>query len=399
MKPRAVIAWGISTSFVLFQFFLQAASGIMADQWARDLSIGPSQIGHLSAAFFYAYVILQIPVGLSYDRYGARNVLLCASMLLSIGCIFFSISGNFSQALLARMMMGAGSAFGFVGMLYVTSSSFSPRLFALFVGLSETIAMLGVAIGEMGLSSVISFWGWRACMGFAGLLSLFIFVCIFWFIEKPNPKSTVSRFKIPLLQALKKALSHQQVWLAGLYGFSMMSLVNVFASLWGFPYLKANYPEFQLHAIAFLISLVFIGVALGGPLNAWLSNALGSRRLIIISFNALTLLCTMTMLLVPHMSFKLLVLLIFFAGLFSSSYIQSFAVVKESVPAEIRATSLSAMNMILMANAPVLQPMIGWMIEHGLSYTAAMLLLPALMAIGLLLSFFIKEPVKEGVSV
>ena len=61
--------------FVLYQFLLQGSTSLMVPQLMEDLCINLTQIGFLSAAFFYPYVLLQIPAGILADKYGARNVL------------------------------------------------------------------------------------------------------------------------------------------------------------------------------------------------------------------------------------------------------------------------------------------------------------------------------------
>jgi MFS family permease len=84
--------WGVAVSFVLSQFFLQAASGLMAASWQNDLQLTTTQLGFLSAVFFIAYVVMQIPVGLAYDRFSARKILLVASVLLCTGTFGLGLS-------------------------------------------------------------------------------------------------------------------------------------------------------------------------------------------------------------------------------------------------------------------------------------------------------------------
>ena len=74
--------WGITTTFVLFQFFMQATAGLMANRWAIDFSISQTQVGNLSAAFFY------FRVSVSFLTVDVR-ISTCAAYSASCSCNAF----------------------------------------------------------------------------------------------------------------------------------------------------------------------------------------------------------------------------------------------------------------------------------------------------------------------
>lgn len=83
--------------------------------------------------------------------------------------------------------------------------------------------------------------------------------------------------------------------------------------------------------------------------------------------------------------------MLFLLGFFSSSYIQVFAVVKDSVIDKQQATALSAANMILMSSSLLLQPLIGKALFLGFSYQHSLLLLVSVLLIATVLSFFLDK--------
>jgi len=389
--------WGITTTFVLFQFFIQATTGLMANRWANDFGISPAEVGNLSAAFFYAYVSLQIPVGIAFDLFGVRKIIISASVLLTLGCFMMALASSYYVALMARLLMGAGSAFGFVGMLYITAAWFTPKQFAVLVGIAETTAMAGVALGEVGMASLITQHGWRYSMHLSGFVALLITLLSILFIRDKNPpqkSSHDSQFKMS--QSIKYALSNRQVWLAGLYGFSLMAIINVFGSLWGVPFLRDTYPWLSLYGSASLVSMVFLGVAIGGPLTAWLSNYVNKRKIIMLSMGVVNTLLSLLFFLMSSATLLFLYIALLLLGLSASAYILTFALTKETVDEKYRATCLSAMNMILMASGPILQPFIGFLLHHGFSYKQAMLILPAIASLTLIGFIFIKDSITNS---
>ncbi|WP_131783617.1 MFS transporter [Legionella gresilensis] len=385
------INWGIAVSFVLSQFFLQAASGLMAASWQRDFHLNTTQLGFLSSVFFIAYVGMQIPVGLAYDRFGARKILLTASILLCLGTFGLSLSHTYGQAIIARILMGFGSSFGFVGMLYTTSSWFSSRYFALLVGLAETLAMIGVALAEIIMGWVILHYGWRVMLYIAGSAMFLVNFLIYVFVRDRKANHTKAKHTISLKVALVKTIKNKQVWFAGLYGFATFAVINVVVGLWGIPFLT-QYHNLSLPTASSMMSMVFIGTAIGGPFNAWfvdrwLNGRLLNRQFSTTLFALLTTILFGVLIYIPNLSIITGFALLFLIGFFSSIYIQVFAIVKDHTELNLRATALAATNMLLMASAPVLQPVIGKLLALNYSFPQALTLLEVIFIIAIGLSF------------
>ncbi|ARG98389.1 MFS transporter [Legionella micdadei] len=392
--------WITTTSFALFQFYLQTMAGLMATEWKKDFHLTSTEVGALSSAFFISYVLMQIPVGLAYDRFGPRKILILASCLLSLGIFSLAFSQSYWQAYIARLIMGAGSAFGFVGMLHVTSSWFSARYFALLIGISETLAMLGVAGGEIGMALIITHYSWRATMILAGCCALVVTIIITLVIR--NQPSSMQKNKgehLTLGSALKQTLSNKQVWLAGYYGFAMFAIVNVVVTLWGVPFCMQKFQPLSLESAGGMMSMIFIGIGIGGPLTAWLIERWKQRRMLMGFFNGLTAALFAILLYVPELSLWQLYPILLLMGFFSSCYIQSFAVVKDAVPDTIRATALSTCNMILMMSAPLLQPAVGKLLEMDLTFSQALSIVLVALIINIVISLSLdKKPLEEELS-
>ncbi|WP_058503362.1 MFS transporter [Legionella nautarum] len=385
-KLLSWLNWGCATSFVLFQFYLQTMAGLMASEWQKDFHLSSTEVGALSGAFFISYVLMQIPVGLAYDRFGPRKILIAASILLTLGIFSLTFSQLYWQAYVARIIMGIGSAFGFVGMLYVTASWFSSTHFALMVGISETLAMLGVAAGEIGMAWIIIHYGWRTTMFIAGCSALLVSFIIILVVRDQSPSAKTEKVEhLSLSSALKEALTNKQVWLAGYYGFAMFSIVNVVATLWGVSFCIQKY-SLSLASAGAMMSMIFIGIGIGGPTNAWLIQRWQNRRAFMALFTSLTAVCFAVLLYVPKLPIWGLSFILLLLGFFSSCYIQSFAVVKDAVPTAVRATALSTANMILMFSAPLLQPLVGKLLELNFHFTQALSIILLVLVINIIVS-------------
>ena len=58
--------------FLCSQFY-RASNAVIAPQLQADLSLSPESLGALSASFFYAFAITQVPLARLLDRRGRRS--------------------------------------------------------------------------------------------------------------------------------------------------------------------------------------------------------------------------------------------------------------------------------------------------------------------------------------
>ena len=73
--PRLLPAFGWLTAALFFGYawVLRVAPSVMVEELMRDFAVGAAVLGNLSAAYFYGYAGMQIPVGLLLDRFGPRR--------------------------------------------------------------------------------------------------------------------------------------------------------------------------------------------------------------------------------------------------------------------------------------------------------------------------------------
>lgn len=372
--------WGIAGTYVLFQFMMQAVAGIMARQWRVDFHLTSLEVSNLSAAFFYTFLFMQIPAGIIFDRFQTKWVLFSAALLLSYASYTMSMSTSYMEALNARVLMGVASPFGFIGMLYLISQWFHPRLFATMVALAECLIMLAVGISEIGVSYLVMHIGWRMTMYYAATSMLLLSLMTFIFVRdrRHTPKKKKA---LPAWATLCYLIKQRAVLSYSFYGFVMFSLINVFASLWGIPFLRNQYHGMDLTQAATLISMFYIGVALGSPCMAWFMSQYHNRQSIMVGCALITAGLFILLLVIPSIPLVGLYGLFFLTAFFSSTYILSFDFTKNAVPKKMQSVCVALTNMIIMLSAPVLQLLVGSALNHGWSYPESLSVLPVLIVI------------------
>ena len=86
-----VFGWLTAALFFGYAWVLRVAPSVMVEELMRDFAVGAGVLGNLSAAYFYGYAGMQIPVGVLLDRFGPRRLITISTLLCAGGCVLFAI--------------------------------------------------------------------------------------------------------------------------------------------------------------------------------------------------------------------------------------------------------------------------------------------------------------------
>ncbi len=359
---------GLAASFFGYAFVQRVSPGVMVDELMRDFAVGGAILGNLSAFYFYTYASLQVVVGVLMDRVGPRRLMAAAAALCATGSVVFALSEFVELAYVGRAIVGAGAAFGWVGVLTLAARWFPAKRFALLTGMGQVMGMVGAMIGQAPLAALIAASGWRSAMlvvsAFGVMLALGLWLLVRDGIPAPGTRPARSAH---LLAGLRVVLANPQTWLLALFGLACTGPMLAFTGLWGVPYMTTVY-GLERTAAAATMSVMYVGWMIGAPAIGWLSDHLGRRRPIMIGGMALAALTLLLILYAPPQSLLLLGVLFVLNGIGSSAMVLSFATAREHNPPEATGAVLGVINTgggrergaVPAADRPGARPAMGW---------------------------------------
>ncbi|MDO8959906.1 MAG: MFS transporter [Rhodocyclaceae bacterium] len=375
MHPPARLAWtiwGLGALLYLFAFYQRVAPAVMTDQLMADFAIGGAALGNLSAFYFYAYVLMQIPTGVMADRWGPRRVLAGGAGVAALGSLLFAFAPDFGWAGFGRLLVGASVAVAFVSTLKLASHWFPPQKYALASGMALFMGVVGGVMAGVPLRMLVENFGWRIVMGSAGVFATLLCIAIWLFVrDDPSARGYQSHHHgggeahrhPPILAGIFQVLSYRNTWLLMLMPIGFSGAVLTFAGLWGVPWLR------QVHgldpkAAAAVTSTLLVAWALGGPLLGSWSQRIGRRKpLYLISGAVATAGWFAVIFLAPPL--WLMVVLLAITGFASGNIIIGFAWAKESLPLRLTGTASGVVNMGPLMGGMLLQPGVGWLLDRG----------------------------------
>jgi len=392
--PRLGI-WLIGVSFVLFQFFLQLSSGVIIGAIMHEMQLSALIAGVLSSTLYIVYTGLQIPVGVLFDRKSTRTLMAVNALLCSIGCFVFAGSHGLFGLFLGRLIIGSGSAFAFIGLSHLLRQHYPLRQFAFMIGLSETLGFIATVIGMITMGALVAQCGWRSFINAAGFIGLFIAYASWRYIPDSEAHAAADQH---YGQQLLKILSNGKAWVNGLFVGLTFAVVTAFGALWAVPFLQIKL-NCNLQQASQVDAMFFLGTALSCPLFGFLSTKFAKRRPLIFSSCLSTTVLFLLLLYAPSNSILLVSCLMFAMGICCGSYMLAYTIANELAPVGSLSTCTGFTNMLAVITTPILQSLIGYMLDSYsqtndytlANYQAALITIPASLIIACVLVCFLPE--------
>lgn len=362
-RSRALAAFLIGCAFFVYAFMHRVAPSVMTDDLMRDFAVGGSALGVLSAMYFYAYVALQIPVGVLIDRFGPRRLMSGALLVCACASLAMANSETLLTASVSRLLIGGSVAFAFVGTLTLLTFWFDSHRFATYAGLLQSSGMLGAVLGQAPLRVVVETVSWRGTVTMLAVIGFVLAILAYAVIPRRTARDRSSVVTKTSNSSVAGILSKRRNWLCALAGFGMAAPMLGFAALWAVPWLTTvrGFSQTQSAGIA---SMVFMGWLVGAPLCGWISDRIGRRLPVLFIGSLISLASFGVILFVGNTSATLLSILFFINGLGGCTMVVCFSVMREYNSKNNTAASLGMVNTLVVGSGAVMQPLIGWLLDR-----------------------------------
>jgi sugar phosphate permease len=340
-----------------------------------DLFLTPKDLGLLSSTFFYAFALIQIPMGAAIDVFGVRRLTLTLSLVGIAGAVCFAFANSLLVGIIGRALQGVGMACALMVTYKFISNWFPPNAFATMSGFVLSIGTLGNMLATAPLALAVKSMGWRKAFLLIALFHFLIGLLVYLVVkDKPvqnGGKSDQFSKRIELLRNLidgiLRVLRLPSFWLIALAAFVRYGSYISIAGLWAGPYLEYVY-KIPLVDRGKILMLFPAGFLLGGPIFGFLSDRVFKNRkgvaLVGLSFYTICVF-PLTGFLVP-LSLKMIAVVFFVLGFLHSSNLLMYANIKGLVPDSFSGTAMSAVNFFYISGAGFFQLLMGVLIDKSL---------------------------------
>lgn len=402
MTPRwLVVALGAAAFWIAF--FHRVAPGTIANELQTAFAVSGAALGALSATYFYVYAVMQLPTGVLVDTLGPRKVLTAGGVIAGIGAVLFGIADTVVGAAVGRTLAGLGVSVAFVAALKLNAAWFDERKFATTASMTNTVGLTGALAATAPLAWVVTQTSWRNVFIGIGIAS-FVVALLTWIYLRDRPVNAVhgaAPATTPLpgvrwYHGLGEVVRNRATWTGFWMSFGLSGSYMSFIGLWGVPMLIHGYGippvEASHHVAVILIALGFSSVGL-----SMTSDRLRRRRSIAIAVAAAY--CGMWSVWLAGVPYAWTWVMSALMGVCAPGFVLAWVYAKEVNRPRYAGMATSVANTGGFLAAGILQPLVGWVLDHasdGGPYTQAafhqaLMVLLAFALIGLAATFFMRE--------
>jgi MFS family permease len=233
---------------------------------------------------------MQIPVGVLLDRYGARPIMTIGMLLMAVGQLTMAVSPSVGVAILARMLLGAGDAAVFPGVLRLIATWFPAQRGPIMVQLTGIVGQTGQLVALVPLAALLHATSWSITFGSIAGLGVLFAVLVFLLIRNHPPDRDedvsvdtdtgairVVTSAVDTGAGIRAAWAHPGTRLAFWSHFTTPFAGTAFVLLWGMPFLTAGEGRTTAEAASIMSLYVVVGMALG-PIMGELSRRIPHLR-------------------------------------------------------------------------------------------------------------------------
>jgi len=152
---------------------LRSINAVIAPELMRDLGITATGLGLLTSAYFLAFGLFQLPLGLLLDRFGPRRVEAALLLVAALGCTLFGFGTTQATLAVARALIGLGVSACLMASFKAFSQWFPAERFPALSATIMVAGSLGALSATVPVEAALPLLGWRGLFFlFAGLLML-----------------------------------------------------------------------------------------------------------------------------------------------------------------------------------------------------------------------------------
>jgi predicted MFS family arabinose efflux permease len=359
---QAIVLGALLASVTGLSQFYRVSNSVIGPEVAAELGLSAREVGFAGGAFFLALLVGQIPVGMAFDRWGARATLSAISGLAVLGALLIARAADANELIAARFLVGIGCSASFMSAVFLCARWFGVHRFTLVLSWVFAASNVGTLVAATPLAWASATIGWRHAFEALAAATAAITLASWWLVRDDPPGAVVPERHSEGFAEVWRGLL--EVWrtpglgpVFAMHTFTYACMVTVLG-VWAGPYLHDVH---GLDTVARGNVLFAMGLAsIAGPLCFGpLDRVFGTRKKIVIAGAATCIALYGALAMLSRPSLALATALLVAIPLISSYAIVTVAQGRALFPERLAGRGVTTVNMAQVLGASVLPALAG----------------------------------------
>ncbi len=366
MNPSPVVCLRIFVPFA-FGYFLsylyRTVNAVLAPDLVRDLALDPAGLGLLTSAYFLAFALAQLPVGILLDRFGPRRVEAGLLLFAAAGALLFARAATLGELLAGRALIGLGVAACLMAAFKAFTEWFPREQLPFVNGIQMVSGGMGALAATAPVELALTITGWRGVFILLAGLTLVAALGVFALVperRRAGPGEGVGR----QLAGVAEVFSSRTFWRLTPWAVAAQGAYLSLVGLWAGPWLRdvAGCSRLEVaNALMGVAGAMVVGYFVFGTVAARLGRrGIPAARVAAVGMAAF--LATQGLLILQPAGPAVVLWLLF--GFCGTACILPYAVLSQQFPARLAGRVNAGLNLLVFLMAFAAQWGVGAVLGH-----------------------------------
>lgn len=280
-NPDVGQGWALRLALVFLPFagayflslFFRSINAVIAPDLVRELTLSPSDLGLLTAAYFLGFALFQIPLGVVLDRFGARRVQTVMVVIAAAGAIVFALGQDLLLLGLGRALIGLGFSGGLMAGYKAIADWFPREKIPLMNGYFLGMGSMGALVATAPAQAAIDLIGWRGLLIVFGALTAVVAAIIFFAVPERRADAAPQTRLSQQIAELKVIYKDRLFWRVAPITVLCFATGTSIQGLWAGPW-QRDVAGLDRAAVADQLFVMALALSLGSIFGGVLAEAL-----------------------------------------------------------------------------------------------------------------------------
>lgn len=249
-------------------FLYRSVNAVISGRLIDELSLSASDLGLLTAAYFFSFACFQLPLGVLLDRFGPRRVQTVLLLVAAGGALVFATGEGLGPLIAGRALIGVGVAGCLMASFKAVTVWFEQDRWPLLNGLVLAMGGLGATVATEPVELVLHLTDWRGLFVILSGLTVLSALAIFLVVPERRDQPTPVGFG-EQIAGLRRIFASRIYWALLPMAVASLSTALAIHTLWAGPWLRdvAGLPQAEVARYLLLTAIALtVGFVAGGLL-------------------------------------------------------------------------------------------------------------------------------------
>lgn len=345
-------------------YLFRVVNAVIGPDLVSELDLSAADLGLLTSAYFLAFALFQVPLGILLDRYGPRRTEAALLIIAAGGAFVFAMATSIPGLLVGRAMIGLGVSACLMAAIKAYGMWFERDRLPMVNGFHMAAGGMGALMGTIPVEHALQFTDWRGVLFVIGGMAIAASIIIFTTVPNRGTSETSTESLSKQISDIGQVYKNPTFWRIVPLCVATQSSFLAIQTLWSGPWLsdvaglsrEATADQLFLVAVAMVAGFISLG-SIAARLNK--SGIMSTMNFAIISMGVFIL--GQIGLVLQWADYTMPLWLMF--GFFGTTGILPFAVLPHLFPTELAGRVITSVNLLIFLGAFGMQWGIGAIIN------------------------------------